>query len=128
MDCGWWRYSQSVQLLLAVIGIYGVVSYSVAQRTSEFGLRVALGANPADVVQKALAGSLVIILAGLAAGIAGSLAMSKLLGSFLFAVSATDASIYGFLTLLLLAVALTACYIPARRAARVDPIAALRYE
>jgi putative ABC transport system permease protein len=113
---------------LAVLGIYGVVSYSVAQRTSEFGVRIALGATPSDVLQNALGGSLVVILSGLAAGIAGSLAMSRLLSGYLFGVSATDASTFAFLALLLFAIALAACYIPARRAGKVDPIAALRYE
>jgi len=115
-------------LALAVVGIYGVVSYSVRQRTSEFGVRIALGARPSEVLRGAMAGSMAVIMTGLTLGIVGCLAMSKLLARFLFGVSATDVSTFAFLTLFLMAVALTACYVPARRAMRVNPITALHYE
>ncbi|HEX4594515.1 MAG TPA: ABC transporter permease [Bryobacteraceae bacterium] len=115
-------------LTLASIGIYGVVSYSVSQRTSEFGIRMALGARPADILRGAIADSLPMIVAGLAGGIAGSLAISKLLASFLYGVRATDASTFAVLPLFLAMVALAACYVPARRAAKVDPLTALRYQ
>ncbi len=115
-------------LALAVVGIYGVVSYSVRQRTSEFGVRIALGARPSEVLRGAMAGSMAVIMTGLTLGIVGCLAMSKLLAGFLFGVSATDVSTFAFLTLFLMAVALTACYVPARRAMRVNPITALHYE
>ena len=115
-------------LSLATVGIYGVVSYSVSQRTSEFGIRMALGARPVDILLRALRDSLLMIVAGLAAGVAGSLAISKVLSGFLYGVRATDASTFAILPLFLAMVALTACYVPARRAAKVDPLTALRYE
>ena len=115
-------------LLLAAVGVYGVVLYSVSQRTSEFGIRVALGARPADVIRKALADSLWITASGLGAGIAGSYAMSKWISGFLFQVSPRDAATFGLVPLFLAVVALAASYVPARRAAAVDPIAALRSE
>jgi len=115
-------------LILAAIGIYGVVSYSIAQRTSEFGIRMALGARPADILRRAIADSLPMIAAGLAAGVMGSLAISKVLAGFLYGVRAIDASIFAVLPLFLAIVALAACYVPARRAAQVDPLTALRYE
>jgi putative ABC transport system permease protein len=115
-------------LTLAAIGIYGVVSYSVSQRTSEFGIRMALGARPVDILRRAISDSLPMIIVGLAAGVAGSLAISKLLAGFLYGVRATDASTFAVLPLFLAIVALVACYVPARRAAKVDPLTALRYE
>ena len=115
-------------LSLAAVGIYGVVSYSVSQRTSEFGIRMALGARPVDILQRAIGDSLPMIVAGLAGGVAGSLAISKLLAGFLYGVRATDASTFAVLPLFLAIVALVACYVPARRAAKVDPLTALRYE
>ncbi|HTP35893.1 MAG TPA: ABC transporter permease [Candidatus Acidoferrales bacterium] len=115
-------------LLLAAVGVYGVVSYSVSQRTSEFGIRVALGARPADVIRKALADSLWITASGLGVGIAGSYAMSKWISGFLFQVSPRDAATFGLVPLFLTVVALAACYVPARRAATVDPVTALRSE
>ncbi len=115
-------------LSLAAVGIYGVVSYSIAQRTSEFGIRMALGARPADILRHALHDSLPMIASGILAGIGGSLAISKLLAGFLFGVRATDAATFAVLPLFLAVVALAACYLPARRATRVDPLTALRYD
>ena len=115
-------------LALASVGIYGVVSYSVAQRTSEFGIRMALGARPSDILRQAVGGSLPMIAGGLAAGIVGSFLCAKLLAGFLFGVSATDASTFAALPILLGLVALGACYVPARRAAKTDPLKALHYE
>jgi putative ABC transport system permease protein len=116
-------------LLLAAVGIYGVVSYSVSQRTSEFGIRIALGAGPADVVRKAIADALGMTAVGLGAGVVASYAISKwMLSGFLFEVSATDAATFAIVPLFLAVVALVACYVPARRAAMVDPIMALRIE
>ena len=115
-------------LLLATIGIYGVVSYSVAQRTREIGIRIALGAQIRDVIKLVLKQGLALALAGLGVGLLVSYFMTKLMSSLLFGVSATDPVTFGGVALLLLFVALLACLIPARRAANVDPNEALRHE
>jgi putative ABC transport system permease protein len=115
-------------LTLASIGIYGVVSYSVTQRASEFGIRMALGATSADILRQAVGSTVPTVAAGLLAGLAGSFAASKLMAGFLFGISATDGLTFTLLPLFLAGVALIASYIPARRAAAVDPMTALKYE
>ena len=115
-------------LLLAVIGIYGVTSYSVAQRTSELGIRLALGARSVDVLRLILADGLKLAAMGISVGVVISFAVTRLLSSLLFGVGATDLLTFGALSALLIVVALLACYLPARRATKVDPLDALRYE
>ena len=115
-------------LLLASLGIYGVVSYTVAQRTNEIGIRVALGARAADVYRMVLRQGLTPVVLGLIAGVAGALALGRLLSSLLFEVSPADPFTIGTVVVALMAVAAFACTVPALRATRVDPITALRYE
>jgi putative ABC transport system permease protein len=117
-----------VALALAVIGVYGVVSYAVAERTPEIGLRLALGAQRQDILGLTMARASAPILAGLATGLAGALAASRLLGSLLFEVKPSDPVTFALVAALLGVVALGACLIPARWATRVDPMVALRYE
>lgn len=115
-------------LLLATAGVFGVMAYSVSRRTREIGVRIALGASPGDMLRMILGQGLRTILIGAAIGIAGSLALTSVIESLLFGVTATDPLTFIGGTLLLLGAGLLACYIPARRAMRVDPIITLRYE
>jgi putative ABC transport system permease protein len=115
-------------LLLASVGLYGVLSYTVAQRTAEIGVRVALGAQRADVIRGVVRTALVLGAVGIALGIAGALGLTRLLESFLFGVTATDPATFAGVAALLLLVSLVASYVPARRAAGIDPISALRVE
>jgi predicted permease len=114
-------------LVLAIVGVYGVVSYAATQKTHEIGVRMALGAQPADVLKMIFREGLLIVGIGLVVGIAGALAAGQVVGSFL-TVSARDPLTYAIVTGTLMIVALSACFIPARRAMRVDPMVALRYE
>ena len=118
----------SLALILAAIGIYGVMAYTVALRTQEIGIRIALGAQRQDVLRLILGQGARIAFLGVAIGLAAAAALARLLSSLLFSVSATDPLTFAAVAVLLVAVALLACYIPARRALRVDPIIALRYE
>jgi len=115
-------------LLLATAGVFGVMAYSVSRRTREIGVRVALGATSQAVLRMVLGQGMSTILIGVVIGIAGSLALTRTMSSLLFGVTATDPVTFGSVTLLLVVVALLACYIPARRATKIDPIVALRYE
>ena len=117
-----------VALLLAAIGIYGVMSYSFSQRTHEVGIRIALGAQRPDILRMALGEGMWIVLIGLAAGLAGAAVMTRFFRSMLFAVGPADPATFLLASAILAGVALFACYIPAERATRVDPLAALREE
>ncbi len=118
----------ALALILASVGIYGVISYAVSQRTREIGVRMALGAHPADVLRLILGEGLKLVLVGVVLGILAALAMTRFLTTMIYGVSATDPLIFGSVITVLIAVSLAACYVPARRAMRVDPIIALRYE
>lgn len=115
-------------LLLATVGIYSVISYSVSRRTHEIGIRVSLGASRADVLRLVLRQGMMLAALGLVIGIIGALALSRLMSAVVYGITASDPLTFLAVSLLLACVALLACYIPARRAMRVDPAVALRHE
>jgi putative ABC transport system permease protein len=115
-----------VALFLAAVGLYGVVAYTVSQRTQEIGLRMAIGARPGDVLKMIVGGGMKLALAGVVIGLAAALAAANVVASMLFEVTPFDPVSYAATAAVILAVAALACYVPARRAMRVDPIVALR--
>jgi putative ABC transport system permease protein len=117
-----------VAVAIATVGIYGVVSYSVARRTKEFGLRMVLGAQGGDVLGLVMKQGAGMVAIGIVAGLVTAFALTRLMASLLFGVTTTDLPTFAGVTVLLFGVALAACYLPARRATRVDPIQTLRYE
>ena len=117
-----------IALVLAIVGIYGVMSYSVTQRTHEIGIRMAIGARPRDVFTMILGHGMKLALIGVGIGLLGAFALTRLMTSMLFGVEPTDATTYGAIAALLIAVSLLACYLPGRRATKVEPTISLRYE
>jgi putative ABC transport system permease protein len=118
----------SLALLLAGVGVYGVISYVVTQRTHEVGIRMALGAQSADVVRLFIKQGMAMVIFGVALGLLGAFALTRVMTSLLFDVSASDPLTFACVALSLSLVALAACYLPARRASRIDPLASLRRE
>ena len=121
-------FFSAIALLLACIGLYGVVSYDVGRRTHEFGIRIALGAQRTDVLRLVMKYAVVLVLAGIAIGLGAAFAFTRLMSSLLFGVTPTDTVTLATVSFALVSVALIACYLPARRATRVDPLVALREE
>jgi ABC-type antimicrobial peptide transport system permease subunit len=117
-----------VSMMLAAIGVHGVVSYGVAQRTREFGVRIALGSSPAQIKSLVVASGIRTALVGLLAGMAGAIGLASALKSFLYGVGPMDPAVIAGVVALLLSVVFVANYVPARRATRTDPIQALRYD
>ena len=117
-----------IALVIAAVGIYGIMAHSVAQRTQEIGLRMALGAQVRDVLKMVLRSGMMLALIGIASGLAGAFFLTRLMRTLLFGVTPTDALTFASVAVILFVVALLACYIPARRAAKLDPLIALRYE
>jgi putative ABC transport system permease protein len=115
-------------LLLAALGIYGVMAYSVSQRSHEMGIRMALGAAPRDLFRLVVGQGMRLVLVGIALGFLASLGLTRMLATLLFGTSANDPVTFGAVAIILVGVAMAACYLPARRATRVDPLIALRYE
>ena len=118
----------TVALVLAAVGLYGVLAYSVTQRTQEIGIRMALGAEPGKIMSMMVRHSMVLVVVGVAIGLLGAWAVTRVMASLLYGVSTTDGLTFAGPPLILMAVALLASYFPARRAARVDPTVALRSE
>jgi putative ABC transport system permease protein len=117
-----------VALLLASIGIYGVMAFAVTQRTQEIGIRIALGARSADVLKLVVKHGMKLALLGMVIGLAGSWAITRFIEKLLFGVKATDLLTFSVVSVCLLVAAFVACYVPAHRATKVDPLVALRYE
>jgi putative ABC transport system permease protein len=118
----------ALAVALAAVGIYGVMSYTVAQSTREIGIRMALGAQVSDVLKLIFGQAMLLAFIGIGAGVAGALALTRLMSSLLYGVTPTDPATFVSVSALLVAVAAVACYVPARRATKVDPITAIRHE
>jgi putative ABC transport system permease protein len=118
----------AIALALSLVGIYGVTAYSAAQRTREIGIRIALGAQRSELLGLLLRQGMLLVVCGVIAGVTASLVLTRFLATMLFDVQPTDGLTFASVVLLLVAVSATACFLPARRAMRVDPIVALRHE